>query len=90
MSTKTTLRLFSAFGVLISLSALLESVTGRGAFIVCAVACSFLAVGFLGYAWFRESDLGDRSEALSPRYIALALGGVGLWVAFVFFRALAR
>ena len=90
MSTKTTLRLFSALGVLIPLCAVFRFATGHDAFIVCVLPVSFVALGFLGYAWFRESELGDRSETLSPRYIALVLGGLGLWVAFVFFRVFAR
>ena len=90
MNTKTTLQLFSVLSVLISLCALLESATGHVAFTICTVACSFLVLGFLGYARFRESGLGDRSEALSPHYIAFIFGSLGLWVAFVFFRAFVR
>ena len=90
MSTKTTLRLSSAIGVLIPLCMVLRTATGHNAFMVCALPVSFLIFGLLRYAWFRESELGDRSETLSPRYIALVLGGLGLWVAFVFFRAFVR
>ena len=90
MSTKTTLRLFSTLGVLIPLSLVFRSITGRDVFDLCAIPVSLLGFGFLGYAWFRESELGDRSETLSPRYIAFTLGGLGLWIAFVFFRAFVR
>ena len=90
VSNKTTLRLLSALGMLIPLCALLRSSTEHDVFVFCALPISLLTLGFLGYAWFRESELGDRSETLSPHYTALVLGGLGLWVAFVFFRAFVR
>ncbi len=90
MSTKTTLLLSQVLGVIFLVCMSLRSWTGRGAFATGGIVCALLSFGFLYYAWFRESELGDRSQTLSPRYIALVLCGLALWVAIIFFRAFAH
>ncbi len=61
--------------------------SGSGAFIVLAILCSFLIVGTVLYAAYRERAYGDKSETMSPRATVAILVVVVLWVGFVVYRA---
>jgi hypothetical protein len=90
MSTKGTLNLIYFVGVLLPLFMWLSSKTGRDVFIFLAIGASVASMVLMFYAGYREKTHGDKSETLSRRATVAILSGVGLWVAFVLYRALTR
>jgi len=88
MSTKKTVSIICALGVIFPLSSWLVAKTGHTAFIFVDLAASLLILGLLGYAAFREQTTDDKSERVSPKAAAMFFCGIGLWVAFVFYHAL--
>ena len=88
MTTKRAMRGISIFGALIPLFVWLNSKTGSGVFVIFATISSFGAMGLLLYAAFRERVEGDTSERIPRRSATMILCVVGLYVAFVFYRAL--
>ena len=90
MSTKRTLYLIYLVGALMPLFLWLGSRKGAGVFIVLAIICSFVGIGLMFYAAFREKAYDDKSESVSARAAATILCVVGFWVVFVFYRALAH
>ena len=68
----------------------LSKATGYTAFDVLGFVTGLVGLSLLGYALFREKSLGDKTERVSPRFAVIVLGGIGLWVAFVYLRELSR
>ncbi|HLX94649.1 MAG TPA: hypothetical protein VKU37_02790 [Verrucomicrobiae bacterium] len=89
MSTKTTLSLIAIIGTLIPLSAWLRK-TGSSDFIFVDLIASLIVLVLLFFAAFREQTTGDKSERVSPRAAGVVFCGIGFWVIFCFYRALAR
>lgn len=90
MSTKKTLSLICVVGMLFPLSSWLIAKTGSTAFVLLDLFASLVMLGLLAYASFREQTTDDKSERVSPKAAAMIFGGIGLWVAFCFYRALAH
>ena len=90
MSTKRTIFCMSVIGGLIPLFLWVGGKTGSSVFTVLGIILSFASIGLLSYAAFREKAHDDKSERVSPRTAAMILCVVGLWVIFVFYRALIR
>jgi VIT1/CCC1 family predicted Fe2+/Mn2+ transporter len=90
MSTKKTVSLICALGVIFPLSSWLVAKTGHTAFIFLDLAASLLMLGLLGYAAFREQTTADKSERVSRKAATVIFCGIGLWVAFCFYRVLAH
>ncbi len=90
MSTKRTLSLIWLMGILLPLFMWLSKKTGRDIFIFFAVASSFVSLGFMFYAAYREKTYGDKSETVSRRASMTIFSVITLWVVFIFYRALAR
>jgi hypothetical protein len=90
MSTKRTVFWISIIGGLTPLLVWLGEKTGSGVFTVLAIVLSFVTIGLLLYAGFREKAHAEKSERISPRAAVTILGLVGLWVVFVFYRALSH
>ncbi len=90
MSTKKTLSAICALGVIFPLSSWLVAKNGRTILVFLDLAASLLILGLLGYAAFQEQTTDDKSERVSPKSAAMIFCGIGLWVAFVFYRALAH
>lgn len=90
MSTKRTVLWIAIIGGLIPLFVWFGSKTGSVVFIGFAVISSFVSIGLLFYAAFREKAHADESERILPRAAAMILCAVILWVIFVFYRALLR
>ena len=88
MSTKNTVSLICIISALAPLSVWLATKTGFGIFVVLGVIASFAGLGLMAYAAFREQTTDDKSEKVSPRVAVTIFCCVGLWVAFVFYRAL--
>ena len=77
-------------GVVIPLSSGLFAKTGHTVFMFLALVASLLALGLVAYAAFREQTTDDKSESISTKVAAMIFGGIGLWVAICFYRALAH
>jgi len=90
MSMKKTVSVICALGVLFPLSSWLIAKTGSTVFVVLDLAASVLILGLLGYAAFREQTTDDKSERVPPKAAATIFCGIGLWIAFCFYRALAH
>ena len=90
MSTKKTVSVIFVLGAIFPLSSWLVNKTGHIAFVLLDLVGSLLILGLLAYAAFREQTTEDKSERVSPKEAVMILCGVGCWVAFVFYRALAR
>jgi len=88
MSTKKTVSLICAAGLLFPLSSWLTTKTGNTNFIFLDIIGSFLILGLLGYAAFREQTTDDKSERISSRAAVVTFCCVGLYVVFCFYRAL--
>ncbi len=88
MSTKKTVSLICAAGLLFPLSSWLTTKTGNTSFIFLDVIGSVVILGLLGYAAFREQTTDDKSERVSRRAAVMIFCGIGLWVVFCFYRAL--
>ena len=88
MSTKRTVLWISAVGGLTPLLLWLSEKSSSRVFTVLAIIPSFATIGLLLYAARREKVQGEESERVSPRAAVTILGLVGLWVVFVFYRAL--
>ena len=73
MSTKLTVSLICAAGALYAFVPMIGSLVTLG-FLACAVR--------------REQTTDDKSEHVSPLIAGLVFSGIGLWVAFSFFREL--
>lgn len=90
MSTKTTVILIGVIGCIAPSLALLGAKTGITYLLIFGIAGSFAALGLMAYAGFREQTTDDKSERVSPRAAAMIFGGIGLYVAFGFYRAFVR
>jgi len=88
MSTKKTVSLIGAAGLLFPLSSWLTAKTGNTSFIFLDIIGSVVILGLLGYAAFREHTTDDKSERVSPRVALVIFCGIGLWIAFCFYRGL--
>ena len=51
------------------------------------VSLKFLIVPLIVYAVFRENNLGDKSEDVSPRAAIIIFSGVGLMIVYILFHA---
>ena len=90
MRTKRTIGVISAVGLIFPLSSWLIARTGHTGFMVLDLVASLLILGLLAYAAFRERTTADKSERLSSKAATMILCSLGLWVVFVFFRAMAH
>ena len=88
MSTKTIFSLICVIGGISPALAWFGAKKGFTSLFVLGIIGSFVAMGLLAYAGFREQTTDDKSERVSPRAAAMILGGVVLYTAFCFFRAL--
>lgn len=90
MNTKKTVSIICALGLIFPLPSWLVVKTGHTAFLFLDLAASLLILGLLGYAAVREQTTDDKSEKIPPRAATVIFCGVGLYVAFCFYRALAH
>ena len=90
MSTKATLNFVWVAGALMPLFIWLGSKPGSAGFILLASLCSFIIIGAMLYAAYREGGYGDKSERVSPRATIAILAVVAIWVGFIVYRAVGR
>ena len=89
MKLSHTLRLSRLVGLTCVLLLLLRSRTDQNGFLVAAGFAAFLNVALIGYAWLTEASSSEKSKTLSPRVVIMAISIIGLWLAFVAYRAVA-
>jgi uncharacterized membrane protein YeaQ/YmgE (transglycosylase-associated protein family) len=90
MSTKTTVSLICVIGGLAPSLTWFGAKKGFTSLFVLGIIGSFAALGLMAYAAFREQTTDDKSERVSLRAAAMIVGGVVLYAAFCFYRALAH
>ncbi len=87
MSTKNTVSLLFAVFAFMELSMWLREKTGASGWLGLAALLSLVAFGLMLYAASREKQ-GDKSESVPLKVAVVMFTCVGLWVAFLCYRAL--
>jgi hypothetical protein len=87
MSTKNTVTLLFGVFAFMELSMWLREKTGSAGWLGLAALLSLVAFGLMLYAASREKK-GDKSEPVPPKLAVVMFASVGLWVAFLCYRAL--